>query len=258
MQDFEPHTEAEHAPMPLLAHLGELRRRLLYCVGVVILAFPVYVLLANDIYRFLTRPLVRAIPPGEHQRLIYTALPEAFATWFKLGVYSSLILSFPFVAYQVWRFVAPGLYRRERGLVWPFLVATPVLFGAGALLAYEVVMPVAYQFFMGFQDVLSSPDVPVQLEARVSQYATLSLQIMFAFGLCFQLPVVIVLLGLAGIVDAAKLARWRKYMVVVILCVAALLTPPDVLSQLGLAVPMVALYEVSILVVRHLGRTRRQ
>ena len=243
--------------MPLLAHLAELRRRILYTCLAIILAFPLYLLFAPQIYAALVQPLMAALPAGKSERLIYTSLPEAFTTYIHLGVLSSLFLAFPVIAWQIWRFVAPGLYRQERQVLLPFLAASPLLFAAGAALAYFFIMPLAYSFFMSFEQLLSSPGtLPLQLEARVSQYATLSLQIMFAFGLCFQLPVVLVLLAHAGLVQAKQLAGMRRYMIVVILIVAAILTPPDILSQLGLSVPLMGLYELSILVIRRLERLR--
>lgn len=254
-----------HAPeepasgmMPLLAHLAELRRRILYAFAAVVLAFPLYVLFAPRIYAFLVHPLMAALPAGKSERLIYTSLPEAFTTYISLGVLSSLFIAFPVVAWQIWRFVAPGLYRQERKVLLPFLASSPLLFAAGAALAYFFAMPLAYSFFLSFEQLLSTPGtLPLQLEARVSQYATLSLQIMFAFGLCFQLPVILVLLAHAGLVTATQLAAIRKYMVVLILIVAAILTPPDIISQLGLSVPLISLYEVSILVIRRLERLRK-
>jgi sec-independent protein translocase protein TatC len=189
--------------------------------------------------------------------MIYTSLPEAFTTWISLGVLSSLFIAFPVLAWQVWRFVAPGLYTRERRVLLPFLASSPLLFAAGAALAYFWVMPLAYSFFLSFEQLLSTPGtLPLQLEARVSQYATLSLQIMFAFGLCFQLPVILVLLAHTGFVSARQLASVRKYMILLILIVAAILTPPDVMSQLGLSLPLMGLYELSILVIRQLERQR--
>jgi sec-independent protein translocase protein TatC len=251
-------TEPASGMMPLLAHLAELRRRILYAFAAVVLAFPLYVLFAPQIYAFLVHPLMEALPAGKSERLIYTSLPEAFTTYISLGVLSSLFIAFPVVAWQIWNFVAPGLYRQERRVLLPFLASSPLLFAAGAALAYFFAMPLAYSFFLSFEQLLSTPGtLPLQLEARVSQYATLSLQIMFAFGLCFQLPVILVLLAHAGLVTAAQLTAIRKYMVVVILIVAAILTPPDIISQLGLSVPLISLYELSILVIRRLERLRK-
>jgi sec-independent protein translocase protein TatC len=247
--------DTEPGTMPLLAHLAELRRRILYAFLAVVVAFPVYVVFAPQIYAFLVQPLMQALPPGKTERLIYTSLPEAFTTWMSLGVLSSLFIAFPVLAWQIWRFVAPGLYTRERRILLPFLASSPLLFLAGAALAYFFIMPLAYSFFISFGQLLSTPGtLPLQLEARVSQYATLSLQIMFAFGVCFQLPVVLVLLAQAGFVTAAHLVAVRKYMILMILSVAAILTPPDVLSQLGLSLPLIVLYELSIHVIRRMER----
>ncbi len=243
--------------MPLLAHLAELRRRILYAFVAVVLAFPIYMVFAPQIYALLVHPLREAMPAGHAERMIYTSLPEAFTTWMSLGVLSSLFIAFPVLAWQVWRFVAPGLYTRERRVLLPFLASSPLLFAAGAALAYFWVMPLAYSFFLSFEQLLSTPGtLPLQLEARVSQYATLSLQIMFAFGLCFQLPVILVLLAHTGFVSAHQLVSVRKYMILLILIVAAILTPPDIMSQLGLSLPLMGLYELSILMIRQLERQR--
>jgi sec-independent protein translocase protein TatC len=252
-----PDAATEAGTMPLLAHLAELRRRILYAFVAVVLAFPIYMVFAPQIYALLVHPLREAMPAGHAERMIYTSLPEAFTTWISLGVLSSLFIAFPVLAWQVWRFVAPGLYTRERRVLLPFLASSPLLFAAGAALAYFWVMPLAYSFFLSFEQLLSTPGtLPLQLEARVSQYATLSLQIMFAFGLCFQLPVILVLLAHTGFVSARQLASVRKYMILLILIVAAILTPPDVMSQLGLSLPLMGLYELSILVIRQLERQR--
>lgn len=243
--------------MPLLAHLAELRRRILYAFLAVVAAFPLYMAFAPQIYAFLVRPLMAALPAGKSERMIYTSLPEAFTTYLSLGLLSSLFLAFPVIAWQIWGFVAPGLYRQERRVLLPFLASSPLLFAAGAALAYFFAMPLAYSFFMSFEQLLSTPGtLPLQLEARVSQYATLSLQIMFAFGLCFQLPVVLALMAQAGLVTAAQLTSLRRYMVIVILIVAAILTPPDIISQLGLSIPLMSLYELSIVVIRRLERLK--
>lgn len=235
---------------PLIAHLAELRIRLIWVFLSMILGTAICFFFVNDIYGFLVAPLANAMGPEDTNRLIYTGLTEAFFTYMKVAFFSGVFLTFPVLLIQVWLFMAPGLYQKERAFFLPFLIATPVLFFLGAACVYYMVLPMAYPFFLSFQVSADEAVLPIQLEARVSEYLDLIMTMIFSFGLCFQLPVVLTLLGHAGLVSAEWLAAQRKYMVIVIFTVAAILTPPDVLSQILLAVPLMALYEVSILMIR--------
>ena len=246
---------------PLLAHLIELRRRLIYALVAILVGFVISYFFAPQIYAFLVRPLAEASPAltagGEPRRLIYTGLTEAFLTYVKLALWTGSFLACPVVATQIWMFVAPGLYKNERRAFLPFLIATPLFFLSGAAMAYYMVFPLAWKFFLSFEIPASPGGLPIQLEARVSEYLSLSMTVIFAFGLAFELPVILVLLARVGILSAAQLSKFRRYAIVLIFVAAAILTPPDVFSQLSLAIPMMALYELSIFGAKWVEKSRR-
>ena len=244
--------DIDESQAPLLDHLIELRGRLLRCVAALAIAFVVCLNFADDIFAFLVRPLTAAFPPGEG-RLIYTKLYEAFFVELKVALFAAFFVSFPIIANQLWAFVAPGLYAKEKKAFLPFLVATPVLFAAGASLAYFVVMPTAFRWFLGFEGDKGG----LKLEALpgTGDYLSLVMQFILAFGISFLLPVLLLLLNRAGIVSRAQLARARRYVIVAIFAVAAVATPPDVVSQLMLAVPLLLLFEGSLLVMRMTERS---
>ncbi|MET1755244.1 twin-arginine translocase subunit TatC [Novosphingobium sp. RD2P27] len=239
-------SDIDDTQAPLLDHLIELRTRLVRALVAFAIAFAACFYFADDIFAFLVRPLTAAFPPGEG-RLIYTKLYEAFFVEVKVAIFAAFFISFPIIANQIWAFVAPGLYSKEKQAFLPFLIATPVLFTMGAALAYYVVMPTAFHFFLGFEGQRGG----LKLEALpgTGDYLSLVMQFILAFGISFLLPVMLMLLNRAGIVSRAQALAARRYAIVGIFVVAAVATPPDVISQLLLAIPLILLFEGTLLLM---------
>jgi sec-independent protein translocase protein TatC len=246
-----PEDEINDKEMPLLEHLSELRRRLIWSAATFLVAFIICYHFAPRIYDFLAEPLAHALKArGEKPDLIYTALYEAFFTYIKVAIFAAAFVSFPVIAMQLWLFIAPGLYKREKRAMLPFLIVTPILFFAGGALAYYVIFPTAWKFFLSFQNTAPGSDVHIDLMAKVSDYLNLVMKLIFAFGLSFELPVLLTLLGKVGILTSASLKKYRRYAYVGCFILAAVLTPPDILTQCGLAGPLIILYEISVFSVK--------
>ncbi len=259
------HDEIEDSSAPLIEHLAELRTRLIHSVVAFIIGMVICFTVWNPIFNFLTQPLCDARGAmGDDCGLILIKLQEGFFVAISISLLGGLMLSFPYISFQMWRFVAPGLYRSEKGAFLPFLVASPFMFFLGASFAFYIVTPLAFDFFLGFQQEgslaadgeIDNTTAGIAFQGSAQEYLSLTIKFIVAFGLCFQLPVLLTLMGKAGLVSSRGLRTVRKYAVVGILVLAALVTPPDVITQVILVVVGYGLYEVSIQLVLQVEKRR--
>jgi len=248
--------ELEDRKMPLLDHLIELRQRLLWSILAFLGCFLIAFFFSHEIFNFLVEPLKHVDSPEGARRMIYTAPTEAFFTYVKVAFFAGVFLSFPVIAAQIWMFVAPGLYKHEKQAFLPFLIATPVLFVLGAAMLYYLILPFALKFFASFEVPSGTDQMAIQLEAKMSEYLSLVMALILAFGISFQLPVLLTLLAKVGLVSSEGLASKRRYAIVGMVAFAGVVTPPDVFSQLSLAIPLYVLYEVSIWLARMIEKKR--
>jgi len=229
------------------SHLTELRQRLIHSLIFLLILFGISYYFSDHIYGFLVEPYASAVKNDDvERRLIFTALQETFMTYIKVSFFAAFFATSPFILIQVWKFIAPGLYKHEKKAIMPYLILTPILFLLGGMLVYYLIMPLAIKFFLSFESVGLNTNLPIQLEAKVNEYLSLVMKLIFAFGLSFQLPVVLSLLARIGVINSTFLKERRKYVVVMIFAAAAILTPPDPITQIGLAIPLLILYELSI------------
>ena len=250
--------EDKFEEMSLIGHLTELRKRLLWSFIYILIIFIICFYYADELFSFLAYPLVNLLDTDKGQGFIYTALQEAFFTELKIAFFFALFFAFPLIAIQIWRFIAPGLYKNEKKAILPYLISTPILFLLGALLVYYLVMPLAIKFFLSFETLGTNSSLPIQLEAKVNEYLSLIMRLIFAFGISFQLPILLNLLARVGAIDSNYLRDRRRYVIVIIFALAAILTPPDPITQVGLAIPLLLLYELSIFTVKFTERKKKE
>tara|TARA_B100000446_G_scaffold182995_1_gene202374 strand:- start:146 stop:913 length:768 start_codon:yes stop_codon:yes gene_type:complete len=242
-----------------ISHLVELRQRLINSFIFLFSFFVVCYFFSEEIYSFLVQPYADAVKDDNvNRRLIFTALQETFLTYLRVSFFAALFVSSPIILIQIWKFIAPGLYKNEKEAILPYLIATPILFLFGGMLVYYLIMPLAIKFFLSFEASSINSALPIQLEAKVNEYLSLVMKLIFAFGLSFQLPVILSLLARVGFVDSVFLKERRKYVVVIIFVAAAILTPPDPITQIGLAIPLLILYELSIFSVKIIEKRKNK
>ena len=241
------------------SHFIELRSRLLNSLIFIFIIFIISYVFAEHLYNFLVEPYSKAVrDEGGQRRLIFTALHETFITYIKVAFFSAIFIGSPVLLIQIYKFIAPGLYKNEKQALLPYLISTPILFLLGGLLVYYLVMPLAIKFFLSFETLGSNTTLPIQLEAKVNEYLSLIMRLIFAFGISFQLPILLNLLARIGVVNSNYLKTRRRYVIVIIFAIAAILTPPDPITQVGLAIPLLLLYELSIFTVKFTERNKEK
>jgi len=251
-------SEEKSKQSSFIGHLTELRSRIIKSFLYLFVFFIICYFFAENIYAFLIEPYANAVRnDNENRRLIFTALHETFITYLKVAFFTAFFVASPIILTQIWKFVAPGLYKNEKKALLPYLIATPTLFLLGGMLVYYLVMPLAIKFFLTFESSAEISNLPIQLEAKVNEYLSLIMRLIFAFGLSFQLPVLLSLLARVGFIDSEYLKTRRKYVIVLIFAVAAILTPPDPITQIGLGIPLLILYELSILSVKIIEKKKK-
>jgi sec-independent protein translocase protein TatC len=236
--------------MPFTAHLAELRKRLIICFVAIGIGFLIAYAYSTQIFEWLVQPLIGVLPPGD--KLVFTALPEAFFIYIKTSFIAGIVLASPIIFYELWMFVAPGLYQKEKKFVLPFVIISSFLFVGGALFGYYVVFPVGFRFLVGFstENIRALPSLQL--------YLSFCLKLLLGFGLVFELPVLAFFLGWAGIINSKMMAQNRRIAILLVFVISAIITPPDVVSQIMLAVPLYLLYEGSIIIVRLTGRGKKE
>ncbi len=241
------------------SHFVELRSRLIKSIIFILFVFVISYTFADHIYNFLVEPYANAVKDEKiPRRLIFTALHETFITYLKVAFFAAIFLGSPVLLIQIYKFIAPGLYKNEKKAILPYLISTPILFLLGGILVYYLVMPLAIKFFLSFESTGTSSSLPIQLEAKVNEYLSLIMRLIFAFGISFQLPILLNLLARIGVVNSTYLKNTRRYFIVIIFTVAAILTPPDPITQIGLAIPLLLLYELSIITVKFTENKNKQ
>ena len=238
-------------------HLNELRNRFVYFFLIFTVSFLLSYLFIDKIFAFITSPLIDSIDFKENKRFIYTGLTEAFISYLKLSLISAFIISSPFFIYQIWAFIAPGLLEKEKKIIFPFLFLIPLMFILGFVFVYYFIIPIAWNFFIGFDTSALNQNFTIELEPKINEYLSLTLKLAFAFGLAFQLPVAIFLLTILGLTSPIDLQKKRRFVIVIIFLCSALITPPDIISQIGLAIPIIFLYEFSIFISKFFEKKKK-
>ena len=238
-------------------HLFELRNRIIYFFLFFILSFFFSYIFVENIFSFITNPFIESIDFKENKRLIYTGLAEAFFSYLKLALISAFIISSPFFIYQIWAFIAPGLLKKEKKIIFPFIFLVPLMFILGFVFLYYFIIPIAWDFFTAFDTSGSKNNFTLELEPKINEYISLTVKLGFAFGLAFQLPTAIFLLTILGIASPKDLEKKRRFVIVIIFLISALITPPDIISQIGLAIPVICLYEFSIFISKFFEKKKK-